>query len=63
MAYESAQKRKRSVALPSVLSAVVLTTFKLVVGQLTNSLGILAGAAHSALDLVAAVMTFYEQEP
>jgi cation diffusion facilitator family transporter len=36
-----------------------LTTFKLIVGVLTNSLGILAEAAHSALDLVAALMTFF----
>jgi cation diffusion facilitator family transporter len=36
-----------------------LTAFKLVVGLLTNSLGILAEAAHSGLDLVAAVMTFF----
>src|SRR5512136_3151431 len=56
---ETAQKEKRSVALLSVLAAVGLTTFKLVVGLLTNSLGIMAEAAHSALDLVAALMTFF----
>ena len=53
------QKEKRSVALLSVLAAVGLTTFKLVIGLLTNSLGILAEAAHSGLDLVAAVMTYF----
>lgn len=52
------RKEKRSAALGSVLAAVGLTTFKLVVGLLTNSLGILAEAAHSALDLVAAAMTY-----
>src|SRR5512136_220588 len=56
---ETAQKEKRSVALLSVLAAVGLTTFKLVVGLLTNSLGILAEAAHSGLDLVAAAMTYF----
>jgi cation diffusion facilitator family transporter len=53
------QKEKRSVAFLSVLAAVGLTAFKLVVGLLTNSLGILAEAAHSGLDLVAAVMTYF----
>jgi cation diffusion facilitator family transporter len=36
---------------------VGLTSFKIVVGILTGSLGILAEAAHSALDLVAALVT------
>jgi len=53
------QKEKRSVALLSVLAAVGLTIFKLIVGLLTNSLGILAEAAHSGLDLVAAAMTYF----
>jgi cation diffusion facilitator family transporter len=38
---------------------VGLTAFKIVVGVLTGSLGILAEAAHSGLDLVAAGMTFF----
>lgn len=59
MSHESAQKEKRSVALLSVLAAVGLTAFKLTVGLLTNSLGILAEAAHSGLDLVAAAMTYF----
>jgi cation diffusion facilitator family transporter len=59
MTHESGQKEKRSVALLSVLAAVGLTTFKLIVGLLTNSLGILAEAAHSGLDLVAAAMTYF----
>jgi len=49
---------KRSAALNSVLAAVGLTLFKIVVGLTTGSLGILAEAAHSGLDLMAAVMTF-----
>jgi cation diffusion facilitator family transporter len=46
------------VALSSVLAAIGLTGFKLIVGLLSGSLGILAEAAHSGLDLVAALMTF-----
>ncbi len=53
-----ADKEKSKVALTSVLAAVGLTSFKLVIGLLTNSLGILAEAAHSGLDLVAALVTF-----
>jgi cation diffusion facilitator family transporter len=49
---------KRSAALGSLVAAVVLTSLKIVVGALTGSLGILAEAAHSGLDLVAAFMTF-----
>ncbi|MGA7192873.1 MAG: cation diffusion facilitator family transporter, partial [Anaerolineales bacterium] len=53
------QQEKRSAALSSVLFAIALTTFKIIVGVLTNSLGILAEAAHSALDLAAALMTLF----
>ncbi|MCJ7547436.1 MAG: cation diffusion facilitator family transporter [Deltaproteobacteria bacterium] len=49
---------KKSAALTSVFAAVGLTGFKIVVGLSTGSLGILAEAAHSGLDLMAAVMTF-----
>jgi cation diffusion facilitator family transporter len=49
---------KRSAALGSLLAAVGLTSMKIVVGLLTGSLGILAEAAHSGLDLVAAAMTY-----
>jgi cation diffusion facilitator family transporter len=49
---------KRFVAGTSVLAAVVLTTFKAVVGIATGSLGILSEAAHSLLDFAAAVMTW-----
>ena len=49
---------KRSAALSSVIAAVGLTGFKIIVGFSTGSLGILAEAAHSGLDLMAAVMTF-----
>jgi cation diffusion facilitator family transporter len=52
------EKEKRSAALSSLVAAIVLTAFKIVVGLATGSLGILAEAAHSGLDLVAAAMTF-----
>lgn len=44
--------------MSSVIAAVGLTGFKIIVGLTTGSLGILAEAAHSGLDLMAAVMTF-----
>jgi|SRR5581483_1189882 len=53
-----ADREKRRAAGSSVAGAVGLTALKLVVGSATGSLGILAEAAHSALDLVAAVMTW-----
>jgi cation diffusion facilitator family transporter len=49
---------KRWAAMSSVIAAVGLTGFKLIIGLTTGSLGILAEAAHSGLDLMAAVMTF-----
>jgi len=54
----TAEREKRSAAATSVVAAVFLTGMKLLVGLLTGSLGILAEAAHSGLDLVAAVVTF-----
>lgn len=50
---------KKRIALTSVLAAVFLTGLKLVVGLATNSLGILSEAAHSGLDLAAALMTLF----
>jgi cation diffusion facilitator family transporter len=48
---------KKRVALSSVIAALAITTLKLIVGLETNSLGILSEAAHSGLDLVAALIT------
>ena len=59
MTHNQAQKEKTTAALSSVIAAVGLTTFKIIVGLVTNSLGILAEAAHSSLDLMAAVLTFF----
>ncbi len=53
-----AETEKRAAASSSVLAAIGLTAFKVVVGVLTGSLGILAEAAHSGLDLVAAMVTY-----
>lgn len=54
-----ADREKRRVAFLSVLAALLLTGMKIVVGLATNSLGILAEAAHSGLDLVAAIITLW----
>ncbi len=51
-------QEKRWAAVTSVIAAVGLTGFKLIIGLSTGSLGILAEAAHSGLDLMAALMTF-----
>ncbi|MBF0594587.1 MAG: cation transporter [Candidatus Omnitrophica bacterium] len=55
----SPEKEKRSAAKSSVVSALGLVTMKVVVGFSTGSLGILAEAAHSGLDLVAAAVTYF----
>ena len=54
-----AQREKKTAALSSVGAAIGLTSLKIIVALLTGSLGILAEAAHSGLDLVAALMTFF----
>ncbi len=56
-ALESMQREKRTVALNSLLAAIAITFLKLIVGLSTGSLGILSEAAHSGLDLVAALVT------
>src|SRR3984957_7143798 len=55
----SMQAEKRAVAGSSVLAAIAITTLKIVVGVTTGSLGILSEAAHSVLDLIAAMVTFF----
>jgi cation diffusion facilitator family transporter len=54
-----AVREKKAIALSSVFAAVLLTGMKLVVGLMTNSLGILSEAAHSGLDLLAALITYF----
>ncbi len=49
---------KASVALGSVLAALVMTGLKLATGVLSGSLGVLSDAAHSGLDLFGAGLTY-----
>src|ERR1700733_8601993 len=53
---------KRAVAGNSVVAALLITGAKIVVGITTGSLGILSEAAHSALDLIAASLTYFAVE-
>jgi cation diffusion facilitator family transporter len=54
-----ASVEKQKAAISSVIAAIFLTLFKLIVGLTTGSLGILSEAAHSGLDLVAAALTYF----
>ncbi len=53
------EQEKKKVALLSVFAAIFLTGIKFVIGILSGSLGILSEALHSALDLVAAIITYF----
>lgn len=50
---------KRRVALHSMLAAIAMTLLKLAAGLASGSLGVLSDAAHSGLDLVGAMLTFF----
>ncbi|MEI8271511.1 MAG: cation diffusion facilitator family transporter [Paludibacter sp.] len=50
---------KKRVALSSVVAAIFITAFKLIIGLSTMSLGIISEALHSALDMVAAMITYF----
>jgi len=52
-------QEKKKVALWSVVAAVFITIFKMVIGLLSGSLGILSEALHSGLDMVAAIITYF----
>src|SRR3954462_12466708 len=54
----AAGARERTARL-SVLAAVVLVAIKLTAGLFTGSLGLLAEAAHSGTDFVAALLTLF----
>jgi cation diffusion facilitator family transporter len=56
---ESMRAEKRAAAGNSVFAAIVVTGLKIGVGVTTGSLGILSEAAHSGLDLIAALVTFF----
>lgn len=53
------QRKKEQVALTSILASAGLTIAKGIVGVATGSLAILSEAAHSLIDLVATVMTYF----
>jgi cation diffusion facilitator family transporter len=48
---------KRAAALASLLAASAITLLKLITAIFTGSLGMLSEAAHSAIDLIASIMT------
>ena len=52
-------KEKKDVALISIFASVFLTGSKLIIGIFTGSLGILSEALHSALDLLASLITYF----
>jgi cation diffusion facilitator family transporter len=51
--------QKTSVALSSIFASVCMTGMKLVVGLMSGSIGILSEAAHSLLDMGAAIITYF----
>ncbi len=53
------QQEKEKVALSSIAASAGLTAAKAVVGLMSGSLAILSEAAHSLLDLMATVMTYF----
>lgn len=55
----SARTEKNRVTVVSVIASLLLTCGKFVVGLLSGSLGLMAEAAHSGLDLVASIITFF----
>lgn len=54
-----AKNQKESVAGNSILASFFMTGMKLTVGLMTGSLGILSEAAHSLLDMGAAIITYF----
>ncbi|HMD90134.1 MAG TPA: cation diffusion facilitator family transporter [Anaerolineaceae bacterium] len=54
----AANREKKWAALSSLFAIIFITAMKFIVALLTGSLGLLAEAAHSLLDLVAAVVTY-----
>lgn len=53
------QREKNRITLVSVAAALVMALLKLAVGLLTGSLGLISEAAHSGLDMIASVITFF----
>lgn len=59
MAPDAERRDKNRITLVSVAAAFALAVLKLIVGLLTGSLGLISEAAHSALDFVASIITFF----
>jgi cation diffusion facilitator family transporter len=53
------ESKKQNVAATSVLAGFTLTAGKFAVGLMTGSMGILSEAAHSLLDMGAAIITYF----
>lgn len=51
--------KKENIAINSVFASAFMTGMKLVVGLMTGSIGILSEAAHSLIDMGAAVITYF----
>jgi cation diffusion facilitator family transporter len=58
-AHSEPHAAKRSAAIFSVLAAGIVTLLKLLTGVFTGSLGMLSEAAHSGVDLIAAMITLF----
>ncbi len=57
--HNKTNSKKTNVAASSVLAGFILTGGKFIVGIMTGSMGILSEAAHSLLDMGAAVITYF----
>ncbi len=55
----TANREKTNAAAFSILSNTILTVMKLAVGLMMHSVSVVAEAAHSALDLIAAIVAFF----
>jgi cation diffusion facilitator family transporter len=56
---KSKRPQKSAVALSSVFASAAMTIMKFIVGMMTGSMGIISEAAHSGLDLGAALLTLF----
>src|ERR1700730_5555155 len=59
MQLETQLGEKRSAARGSLIAAFCVTVLKLMAGLMTGSLAMLSEAAHSGIDLMASLLTFF----
>ena len=52
-------KKKKIVALTSIISNIALTIFKIIAGVISGSISIISEAIHSLSDLFASILTFF----